>query len=186
MKNRPFIFVPSLVLAVMVLFSFVSSTEKTFPSLTAENLEGKSITLPADTKGKYSLVGLAYSQKSQEDLKSWLQPIYDTFIAKSDKPVLFDDTYDINLYLVLMFTGSNEGMAAPAKKKMREELDPELKPYVLIYKGDIAKYKETLAMTDKDKPYFFILDEEGKVVHTVSGAYSEAKMEKIETLLDEE
>jgi hypothetical protein len=157
-----------------------------FPLLKAESLDGKSLTIPLDTKGKYSLLGLASSQKAQEDLKTWLQPVYETFIAKSSKPALFEDSYDIHLYLVLMFTGSNEGMVGAAKKKMQQELDPELKPHVLLYKGEVSKYNQELQMTDKDKPYFFLLDEEGKIVHTISGVYTDAKMEKLEELLSEE
>ena len=185
MKNKKVILFPSILILVVLLVSMISVKGKLFPSLTAETLESKNITIPKDTKGKYTLVGLAYSQRAQEDLKTWLQPVYDVFIAKPTKPVLFEDGYDVNLYLVLMFTGSNESMVGAAKKKM-QELDAELKPHVLIYKGDIATYKEELALVEKDKPYFFVMDEEGKIVHTVSGPYSEAKMQKIEGLLEEE
>jgi hypothetical protein len=185
MKKYCYTFLIPFVLLILIS-SFVSEKGKIFPSLKGENLDGKIITIPNDTKGKYSLIGLASSQKAQDDLKTWLQPIYETFIAKSSKPSLFEDTYDVHLYLVLMFTGSNEGMIGPAKKKMQQELDPELKPHVLMYKGDVTTYKQELQMTDKDKPYFFLLDEQGNVVHTISGAYSEAKMEKLEEFLSEE
>lgn len=176
----------TLLIFITSLFAFKSAEGPLFPSLIAENLDGKSINIPNDTKGKYTLVGLAYSQKSQQDLQTWFQPIYETFIAKPNKPALFDDSYDVNLHLILMFTGSNEGMLGAAKKKMQKELDPELKPYVLLYKGDVKKYKETLSLNDPDKPYFFVLNGEGKVVHKESGAYTEAKLEKIESILDSE
>lgn len=185
MKNYHFLFFPLILLLLMVNLSFTSFKGGLFPSLTAENLDSKNINVPTDTKGKYTLIGLAYSQKAQQDLQTWLQPIYENFIAKPTKPVLFDETYDVNLYLIMMFTGSNEGMAGTAKKKMQQDLDPELKPHVLLYKGDISTYKEKLSLSEKDKPYFFVLDEEGKIVHSTSGAYSEAKMGKIEELLEE-
>lgn len=183
--KRKIIFIPLLLVLSVLSVSMITTKGKLFPVLTGENLDSKNISIPTDTKGKYTLLGLAYSQKAQEDLQTWLQPVYDVFIAKPTKPVLFDDSYDVHLYLVLMFTGSNESMAGTAKKKMKEGLDKELQPHVLLYKGDISKYKEALSLTDKDKPYFFVLDEEGKIVHTVSGPYSEAKMEKIQQLLDE-
>lgn len=186
MKTKQIYLIASSLCLILITTSFILTKGKPFPALTGENLQSKNITIPTDTKGKYTLIGLAYSQKAQDDLKSWLQPVYDTFIAKSDEPVIFDDSYDVNLYLVLMFTGSNESMAGTAKKKMQDGLDKELQPHVLLYKGDIAKYRDELALVEKDKPYFFLLDEEGKIVHAISGSYSEAKMQKIEDLLNEE
>jgi hypothetical protein len=163
----------------------ILQNQKTFPALTGETLEDKKITLPADVKGKFTLIGIAYSQKSQEDLQTWLQPVYTNFIEKPSGNVLFDDSYDINVYFIPMFTGSNEAATGQAKKRLKEGLDKELQPHVLIYKGDISTYKEQLSLNDKDKPYFFLLDEEGKIVYTTSGVYSESKMKKIEELLDE-
>ncbi len=180
------ILISSLCLFLFLQAAFHNSYKKEiFPSITGESLEDKKITIPTDTKGKFTLIGMAYSQKSQEDLQTWLQPVYTNFIEKPSGAVLFDDSYDINVYFIPMFTGSNEAAAAPAKKRFKEGLDKELQPHLLIYKGDISKYKEQLSLNDKDKPYFFLLNEEGNIVYTTSGIYTEAKMEKIEEFLSE-
>jgi predicted transcriptional regulator len=84
-----------------------------------------------------------------------------------------------------MFTGANESAYGPARKKF-QDMDKDLKPHVLFYKGEVSLYKKELAMEDKDKPYFFVLDKEGKIIYTTSGAYSETKMEQIEELVSEE
>ena len=39
-------------------------------------------------------------------------------------------------------------------------------------------------MVEKNLPYFFVLDEEGKIVYATSGLYSEKKMSNIEEILD--
>lgn len=178
-----------IVLSVAALsifgYSFQLATGKIFPDLAGEKLDGAKVILPKDTKGKFTLLGLAYSQKSQDDLQTWLQPVYNTFIAKPSGQVLFDESYDVNVYFIPMFTGANESAYSPMKKKF-QEIDKELKPHILFYKGEISVYKKELSLEDKDKPYFFVLDKTGKIIYETSGAYSDEKMEKIEELVDEE
>lgn len=152
---------------------------KTFPSMTAETVEDKKVTLPNDVKGKYTLIGLAYSKKSEAELNSWFQPVFGKFIQKSNG--LFSGfTYDVNVYFVPMFTGINAAATGTAKRKAAKNIDPQLLPYVLFYRGDLKTYKNALDFEKKDIPYFFVLDPEGKIVHATSGKYSEAKMDAVE------
>src|ERR1041384_5925809 len=73
-----------------------------FPVLKGETLDDKTISIPNDTKGKSTILCLAYSKDAEEDLKTWYEPTYNKFIAKTE---LMSDAYDINLYFVPMFTG---------------------------------------------------------------------------------
>ena len=45
---------------------------------------GKLVDLPNDTKGKYTLLGLAFSKKSEDDLNTWVEPVYWKFIDKPE------------------------------------------------------------------------------------------------------
>lgn len=164
-------------------FSFAQK-EKFFPLIETESLSNKKVFLPKDVKGKMTLIGLAYSQKAEKALQTWLNPIYNEFIERPETAEIFDTSYDIYLYFVPMFSGANQSFAESAKKRLNAQLDKELVPHVLIYKGDISHYKEVLRMTNDDIPYIFILDEEGKIIHKVSGSYSEAKLQKLSELLD--
>lgn len=159
-------------------------TGKMFPELEAETIEDKMISLPEFTKGKYTLLGLAYSKKSEGDLNTWFNPIFGKFIQKSTG--LFSGfAYDVNVYFIPMFTGVNAAAKGTAKKKAVKNIDSRLLPYILFYKGKLKPYKEALAFKKKDVPYFFVLDEEGKIVYATSGAYSDDKMDEIEENLDE-
>lgn len=161
-----------------------SQKGKDFPVLTAQTLTDKTITIPSDTRGKLTLIGLAYSQKAEKELQTWLNPIYNEFIEKPEKPSLFDFSYDINLYFIPMFVGGNKAFAEQAKKKMSSQLDKELAPYVLIFKGELNSFTDVLNLKQEDIPYFFILDEKGKIIHTTSGGFSEKKLEKFIEVLD--
>lgn len=159
-------------------------TGKIFPAMTAETVEDKKVELPQSAAGKYTLLGLAYSKKSEDELNSWFQPVFEKFIQKSQGSVFDGFTYDVNVYFVPMFTGINAAATGTAKKKALKNVDPKLLPYILFYKGELKPYKEALDFEKKDIPYFFVLDKEGKIVYATSGKFSKAKMDEIEEVLE--
>ncbi|HNR73963.1 MAG TPA: hypothetical protein PKM03_07045, partial [Cyclobacteriaceae bacterium] len=72
-----------LVLVFLFAFGSLSHAQvigKQFPDMEAETVEDKKVNLPADTKGKYTLLGLAYSKKSEDELNTWFSPIYNKFV----------------------------------------------------------------------------------------------------------
>jgi ATP10 protein. len=104
---------------------------KVFPDMEAENIEDKVITLPKDIQGKYSLVGLAYSRKSEDELNTWFQPVFEKFVQKSTG-LMSGFGYDVNVYFVPMFTGVNAAAKGTAKRKAMQKVDPQLLPYILF------------------------------------------------------
>lgn len=163
--------------------SFAQVIGKTFPGMEAETVEDVKVLLPDDTKGKYTLLGLAYSKKSEDELNSWFEPIFYKFIQKT-KGLMAGFGYDVNVYFVPMFTGVNAAATGTAKRKALKKVDPQLLPYILFYKGEIKTYKEELDFEKRDIPYFFVLDKEGKIVFATSGAYSESKMDEVEAAIE--
>jgi hypothetical protein len=157
---------------------------KMFPAMDAETAEDKKVSLPGDTKGKYTLLGLAYSKKSEDELNSWFSPVFSTFIQKNTGVLATGIGYDVNVYFVPIFTGINAAATGTAKKKAIKNVDPQLLPYILFYKGELKTYKEALDFEKKDIPYFFVLDKDGKIVYATSGKYSDEKMEEIEAAIE--
>jgi hypothetical protein len=64
------------ILVVLGTFSLANAQVigKQFPDMEAETAEDKKVNLPTDTKGKYTLLGLAYSKKSEDELNYMVQP----------------------------------------------------------------------------------------------------------------
>lgn len=152
---------------------------KAFPEMVAETVEDEKVALPADVAGKYTLIGMAYSKKSEDELNSWFQPVFQKFIQKTTG-VMAGFGYDVNVYFVPMFTGMNAAATGTAKRKALKNIDPQLLPYILFYKGDLKTYKQALDFEKRDIPYFFVLDPEGKIVFATSGKYTEDKMDEVE------
>lgn len=156
---------------------------KQFPDMVAQTAEDKNVSLPQATKGKYTLLGLAYSKKSEDELNTWFEPVFSKFIQKTEG--LFAGMgYDVNVYFVPMFTGINAAATGMAKKKAIKNVDPQLLPYILFYKGELKPYKDALGFDKRDIPYFFVLDPNGKIVHATSGSYSESKMNEVEKVIE--
>ncbi|GAA0892243.1 hypothetical protein GCM10009122_19220 [Fulvivirga kasyanovii] len=179
-----------LKLAILSLLSFAlfytvdaQVVGNNFPALEAETVEDAVVNLPEDTKGKYTLLGMAYSKKSEDDLNTWFSPVYNKFI-RENAGLFSSFGYDVNVYFIPMFTGINAAATGTAKNKALKNIDPKLLPYILFYKGKLKPYKEALEFEKKDVPYFFVLDKSGKIIYATSGKYTEDKMSEIEALLE--
>ncbi len=163
---------------LLYAYSLQAQTGTQFPDIETERLsDQKTVKLPAAAKGKITLIGIAYSRKSDELLKPWFEPVYTTFV-KPEKG-LFTVEYDVNIYFIGMIRGVAQVAGEKIEKEMREGIDPKLQPYVHLYRGAIGTYKEALKLGQKDLPYFFVLDESGKIIYSTSGAYSEEKLEEV-------
>jgi hypothetical protein len=175
------------ILAACIVFTNVSAqvVGKVFPMMEAETVEDKKVKLPDAAKGKYTLLGLAYSKKSEDELNTWFQPIFQKFIQKN-KGIFEGMGYDVNVFFVPMFTGVNAAATGTAKKKALKNIDPNLLPYILFYKGELKPYKEALDFEKKDVPYFFVLDKDGKILYATSGSYGQKKMDEVEGVLEDE
>jgi len=171
------------VLTIVCQAAVAQVVGKTFPAMVAETVEDKQVSLPGDVAGKYTLIGLAYSKKSEDELNGWFQPVFEKFIQKTNG-VLSGFAYDVNVYFVPMFTGVNAAATGTAKKKAIKNIDPQLLPYILFYKGELKPYKEALDFEKKDIPYFFVLDPKGKIVYATSGKYSGEKMDEVEEKIE--
>lgn len=185
-----------LIFSLLVIFSIAAIAFKPkagivgtmFPEMICENYNGQAVNIPKDTKGKITLIAVAFSSAAEDDLKTWVNPIYNKFIGKVDgsQAGVFDVhvDYDVNLYFVPMFTGFNQLSAKSAKDKIKSKTDKELYPYLLFYDGG-KTYKDELDFQKRNIPYFFVLDKTGKVLYTTSGRYDENKMEKIMDIVEE-
>jgi hypothetical protein len=177
----------TLVLCLLLLvsgFSMAQVVGKTFPTMEAETVEDRKVKLPDDVKGKYTLLGLAYSKKAEDELNSWFSPVFEKFVRKNTGSLFDGMGYDVNVYFIPMFTGVNAAATGTAKKKALKNVDPQVLPNILFYKGELKQYKDALDFEKKDTPYFFVLNEEGKIVYATSGKFSTKKLDEVENVIE--
>lgn len=178
-----------LIVYISIIFIAVSSafaqTGKPFPNFPTKKLTGQSFTLPDSVKGKFTIIGIAFSAKAEESLVTWYEPAYQTFIQKK-KTMFASEVYNVNTYFVAVVTGSNKVSGDAIVKKIKENTQKELQAYVLTYIGEFASYKTMLNITEKDEPYFFVLDERGIIAHVTKGKYTAAKLAEIEQAVSDD
>jgi len=172
-----------LILCHFVFFAFAQKGAS-FPEIEGETLTNQKITVPTDTKDKITLVGIAYSKKSEELLQQWFEPAHRTFVDPPKEVFIPVTEYDVNLFFIPMIKGIEKAAEAAIVKHLTRNIDPKLHQYVLVYKGAIGEYKKTLKLGRKDYPYFFMIGKDGKILYNTSGAYSEEKMNEITELLE--
>ncbi|WP_299250151.1 hypothetical protein [uncultured Cytophaga sp.] len=177
-----------LIVFISIVFaasSALAQTGKPFPNFQTKKLTGQSFTLPDSVKGKFTIIGIAFSAKAEESLVTWYEPAYQTFIQKK-KTMFASEVYNVNTYFVAVVTGSNKVSGDAIVKKIKQNTQKELQAYVLTYIGEFASYKTMLNITEKDEPYFFILDERGIIAHVTKGKYTAAKLAEIEQAVSDD
>ncbi len=152
---------------------------KPFPQLASKKLNGHAFPIPDSVKGKYTIIGIAFSKKAEESLKSWYQPAYQTFIQKK-KTIFAEEVYNVNTYFVAVVTGANKVAGGDIVKTIQAQTQKELQSYILTYIGEFASFKKALNITENDEPYFFVLDDKGVISYITYGAYTAKKLEEIE------
>lgn len=152
-----------------------------FPSIDVLDLNDVELNIPNDTKDKFSLIGVAFSEAAQEDLYTWSQPVFSEFMDDNNLSSL---VYDPNVHLILMFTGVNQVAYNKAKEQIIEGTDESLKDNIVLFKGAMDDYRKKLKMKDRKKPYFFVLDKAGKIIYVTSGKYTLKALKEVGDLIE--
>lgn len=168
---------------LILQFPFLSGLlfAQTVPSFTGETLDNRTINIPIDTKGKYTFLCFASSMKAQEALEGWLDPVYNKFIVKTG---LMDEFYDLNVFFIPVFKGSNASMQGTVKKKFNETAQADIKGHVLFCNSDLAEVSTALRLENDNTPYFFLLDTAGVIVYRTSGTFSDEKFDAIDEMIE--
>jgi len=166
------------VLALASAYTFAQS----WPAMQTENLEGTTVQLPSDIQGKKTLIGLAFSQKAQDQFNSWLEPVYKQFIDKNGFGAM---VYDAHVYMTLMFNGAKSVALNKAKKQIKAATDRDYFPYILLYQGSYQDLKSALQVSNKNDFQLYVLDENGKILHHTSGRYTESKFDEMSSYAEE-
>lgn len=172
----------SITLIIALLFSVSFYAQKgNFPPLAGHTLEGSAINLPLAGTKKFTIVGICFKRSAEADLKTWIQPMYETFVAKADGADYFDvaNYYDVNYYFIPLISGFKKA-AADFKAATQKDLWKN----VIDCDTEITILKAALKPSNEDIPYFYILDTNGKIVDVVSGKFTEDKMDKLEEAID--
>jgi hypothetical protein len=166
-----------IIILIVISIKLNAQIGMIFPDVSGQTLDEKYIGLPIKNNKK-TIVGIAYGRAAEDDLKKWLNPLYQTFMVKPDnKSFDMAAIYDVNFVFVPVIAGLKSVIA-----DFKKGTDKEFWPYIMdMQSKDMQAIEKTLKAADRKTAYFYVLDTKGKIIEMVSGAYTEDKMDKLET-----
>lgn len=169
-----------VVILAVISLNVPAQKGKVFPTVKGTTLDDKAAALPVKN-GKFTIVAIAFNRGAEDDLKKWLNPLYDNFMKK-EQSSNFDmaEIYDVNFIFVPMISGFKK-----IAEDFKKGTDKQFWSHIMdTEKTDVKELQKQLGVEDNKIPYFFVLDKSGKIVETESGKFTEEKLEKLEDAIE--
>lgn len=139
-----------------------------FPRITAENLNREQVTLPDDLAGSPALVLVAYKQKQQTNVNTWLDRMDEIETAIPGVQIIETPTIS---------RGKWGWMAGFIDGGMRSGIpSTEARARTITLYTDVSLFNQALMIDSTDTIYAVLLDTEGEVVKVVEGDFTPAKL----------
>lgn len=169
----------SLVIFFFLMAPAFGQVNEKFPTVETERVNGEKIEIPSAFAGKYTFIGVGTSKKAEDQLRTWQNPLYQKFVAKTG---LMDDMFDVELCFLPLFTGASRMAKDKVIRKLRENNEALIIDNVYVYSGEREPFTG-IGIDDKSEPYFYLLDKSGVIVWTATGAFRQKYIDQIESIL---
>lgn len=159
--------------------ALLSAQTGDFPVVKTEMVSGETITIPSHFKDSFVLIGVGTSKKAESELRTWQNPVYNKFIAKTG---LMDELYDVEVCFLPLFTGAAKSAKGKVIKDLKKSNESLVIDNLYIYSGSRDPFK-SLGVKERDTPYFYLLDKTGQIVWLAEGAFKQKYLDEIEEIL---
>ena len=141
------------------------STEGTFPPLTATNLEGTTLSLPADFAGERNLLLIAFQREQQKNVDTWLHQMK-----------RFESSPGFRYYELPTIDKLNPVVRWFINGGMRRGIpDRNARARTITLYIDKPPFREALKIADEKQIYAILIDRSGRVLWRAEGDFDEAK-----------
>lgn len=145
-----------------------------FPTVTSDNLERKTFTLPRDFGGERNVVFIAFLRQQQLDVDSWM-PFVKALVAKLPDTEFYEIP-TIKRMIAPMRWMINRGMRGGI-----DDLGARERTITLYLEKE--PFKRALGITDEHAIHVLVVDREGRVLWRATGPYSDEKGASLEAAL---
>jgi len=134
-----------------------------FPSISAQNLEGKTLTIPKDLPGTSNLVALAFSREHLGPIETW----------SPHSSRLEQDFPGLGVWQVAALSKAYRMFRSAIDGGLRAGVaDPRLRAHVLTAYLDLPSLQKALALPDLRDIHLYLLDGLGTIRWHASGAWA--------------
>lgn len=165
----------------ILIFFATSIKAQPITNFTGHTLNHQQLSFPLDTKGKFTILCFATSLKSQNYLQTWLDPIYQKYIAKTG---IMDDAFDVNVYFIPILKTSSRNIQENIEKQFTDMTPNDLRSHVVFSDSPSEPLISNLKISDASLPYIYLLDKNGNIIYKTSGGYTEDKFDAIDDLIE--
>ncbi|NOH11991.1 MAG: hypothetical protein HND51_10130 [Chloroflexi bacterium] len=149
----------------------------TFPTVSGKNLDRKKLTFPKDFPAPYNLALMAFYQRQQLDVNTWL-PFADQLDSEHEDftYIEFPVVYKMNPIQQFFL---NEGMRAGIpNQKAREKT-------ITLYL-DKTRFLGQLGIDSQNEIQILLVTQEGQVIWREAGIFTSKKKQALESILQQE
>ena len=137
-----------------------------FPTVQGENLEGRTLTLPADLEGEYNVLFIAFQRNQQADIDGWT-PYVKQLIKEHPTLVSYElPTIARGNSIFRWWVNTGMRLGIP-DQKVREVT-------ITLYLDKVA-FRNALNIPTEEQIYVFLLNHNGEVLWRTEGLFSEEK-----------
>jgi hypothetical protein len=144
---------------MIILLSPVAQADVVFPPLTADDLNGRSLNLPADLPGKPTIVVIAYKREQQPNVNAWVEQ------------------------LDLRETGGQAWVKLPVVRRgavlFRSFVDNGMRARTITIYSSRSAFNLALGISGRGEIYVALVDPDGTIHALVEGDVTEAKVEQL-------
>lgn len=178
-----------ILLAIFAASSLMNAQNgkgKMFPEMEAVTFNKKDLKLPADVKGKFTIIGMCFSKDAEGDLQTWLNPLYNAYVVKheGDAAMGVAEPADVYFYLMPKFSIFNKLTMGASMDQIKKGTDKGFYDNLMFYTGGLKEYKKDLEVEKTDQPFIYVLDKDGKIVHVEKGVCNDKKMSAIDDVVN--
>ena len=175
----------ALFVSIFILMSTVFKKEKVyFPKTTFISLTEKTVNLPADAKGKFTVVFVALNKKGIDTMFTWFKKMDTALVyTKNNNAVLVEDQLDDNLYFIIAGKNAGTNISGRVLDTLTKNKELDLKDNILFYAGVPDTLSTSLKISNPDKLSGYVLNYNGVIVYGFSGVYTETKWKALKEIL---
>ena len=169
----------SLFIFLLAVSGNVCFSQDTFTPVPCQDLDNRQLTFPQGAT-QNTVVVITFSDKAAEELKTWVDPLYQKFIAKS---ALLDALFSADIKLLSFVSISQLALIKTNTAAIRKEVPLPLHNSVLYTTASADNIKSQISFKNEKTVYVLVLSPDGKILKQLSGSFTEDKMEAIEDVL---
>ncbi len=138
-----------------------------FPTVFTESPDGQRFVLPADFEGKFNAVVIAFQQRQQTEVETWL-PLFQS---------LSDQTPELSFYVLATMQQLSNWQHEYAD--VGTELRRAVGEHVLALYVDLNRFNRALDLPTVSRIYVLLLDQSGRLMWRVEGECTAEKEQQL-------